>query len=216
MNLHCMCVHSWDRIFPGIFISLQTLAINFLVPINRELCLMLGMGDASRACLRAALDRGNPGASAMLVTGGAKESMHAHPYDSKLVLKDRKGFVRIALQTGACLVPIYSFGENNLFANLAVESRQVRYWQRRIQRILSFAPLLVAGRGVFSYSGGVIPHRRPISVVVGKPIYVGEPVEHPSRERLHEVHAQYKEAVRDIFETYKDIYDPKAMPLEFV
>ena len=63
-------------------------------------------------------------------------------------------------------------------------------WQRRIQQVLSFAPLLVAGRGVFSYSGGLLPHRRPITVVIGDPIDVGKAVKEPSDARVAEVHAQ--------------------------
>ena len=31
----------------------------------------------------------------------------------------------------------------------------------------------MSGRGVFAYSGGLIPHRRPISILVGDPIDVG-------------------------------------------
>lgn len=207
---------NWDKIFPGINLSVQTLNINFKIPITRELLIMLGVGNASKASLTKALNKKTPGTSALLVTGGAKEAMYAHPHFSKLVLKTRKGFVKMALRTGASLVPMYGFGENNLYENLAVESQRIRYWQRRIQRILTFAPLLVAGRGVFSYSGGFIPHRRPISVVVGEPIPVGQPVKEPSQKQIDEVHAKYKEAVIRIFETYKGIYDPKAEPIEFV
>ena len=157
-----------------------------------------------------------PGSSAVLVTGGAKESMFSHPFTLKVVLKDRAGFVKIALGTGAALVPMWGFGENNLYENLAVNSPNLRRWQRRIQRIISFAPLLVAGRGVFSYSGGLIPHRRPITVVVGQPIFVGEAESEPSMERIAKYHKMYKEAVLELFDTYKDIYDPKAEPIQFV
>ena len=72
------------------------------------------------------------------------------------------------------------------------------------------------GRGVFSYSGGLIPHRRPITAVVGDPITTGKPDPNPSNERIAEVHKQYQDAVRKLFDRYKDIYDPKAEPLEFV
>ena len=54
---------------------------------------------------------------------------------------------------------------------LSPPPRLLRF-QRRVQQILTFAPVMVNGRGVFSYDGGLLPHRRPISVVVGEPIEV--------------------------------------------
>lgn len=206
----------FDELFPGLPpTSVQTLKINFQMPFTRENLMGLGMGDASKKCLTQILSKNAPGSSAVLVTGGAKESMMAHPYESKVVLKDRAGFVKIALKTGASLVPMWGFGENNLYENLAISSPSVVKWQRRIQKIITFAPLLVAGRGVFSYAGGLIPRRRPITVAIGEPIKTGDPDPNPSPERIREVHEQYKAAVRKIFDQYKDIYDPKAKPLEF-
>ena len=55
------------------------------------------------------------GQSIMLAIGGATESLYAGPGTYDLVLQRRKGFVRIALQTGASLVPVLNFGENELF-----------------------------------------------------------------------------------------------------
>ena len=47
--------------------------------------------------------------------GGAAEALDSHPGKHMLTLKYRKGFARIALETGAQLVPVYSFGETELF-----------------------------------------------------------------------------------------------------
>ena len=205
----------FDELFPGLSVSVQTLSINFKVPVFRENCIGLGMGDASKECITNALTRG-PGSCAALVTGGAKESMHAQPYSSKVVLRDRAGFVKLALRTGALLVPMWGFGENNLYENLAIGHPFIQKWQRRIQRLVTFAPLLVQGRGVFSYSSGLVPHRRPITTVVGSPIDMGPPDPHPSREKVQKYHEMYKKAVVELFNNYREIYDPKAGDVEFI
>ena len=207
----------FDELFPGLTVSVQTLAINFSVPVFRENCIGLGMGDASKETITNALTRG-PGSCAALVTGGAKESMIAQPYSAKVVLKSRAGFVKLCLRTGASLVPMWGFGENNLYENIAIGHPWVQKWQRRIQRVLTFAPLLVQGRGVFSYSSGLVPHRRPITVVVGVPIDV-DPTDvcaNPSNETIHKYHTMYKNAVKELFENYRDIYDPKCNDIEYV
>ena len=103
------------------------------------------MGDASKECLHAALTA-KPGSSAVLVTGGAKESMLAHPGVSKVVLATRVGFIKaapipstpkthpessgwhkVALATGACLVPMWGFGENNVYENMAIKSAPTQH-----------------------------------------------------------------------------------------
>jgi len=205
----------FDELFPGLEVSVQTLGINFVLPFTRENLISLGMGDASKPAIIKALTQ-KPGSGAVLVTGGAKESMFAHPGVSKVVMEGRYGFVKCALESGAMLVPMWGFGENNVYENLAITSPTLRKWQRRIQKMISVAPLLVAGRGIFSYSGGVIPHRRPISVVVGTPIDVGPPDKNPTPERIQQVQEQYRAAVVEVFERHRDIYDPKAEDITFV
>jgi len=205
----------FDEMFPGLAVSIQTLGVNFKIPIIREEIIALGVGDASKGSLMRALG-GASGSSALLVTGGAKESLLANPYASKVVMKGRTGFVKIALAAGARLVPMYAFGENNLYENLAAHNSSLRKWQRRVQHVISFAPLLVSGRGVFSYGSGLIPRRRPITVVVGEPIDLGAADSNPSNEKIEEAHQRYRNALQRLFDTYKEIYDPKAESLEFV
>ncbi len=54
----------------------------------------------------------------MLAIGGATESLYAGPGTMDLVLRRRKGFVRVALQTGASLVPVINFGENDVYSTI--------------------------------------------------------------------------------------------------
>jgi Diacylglycerol acyltransferase len=51
----------------------------------------------------------------MIVVGGAAESLNAFPGTYNLVLKKRLGFIKLALRNGASLVPVLSFGENDLW-----------------------------------------------------------------------------------------------------
>ena len=46
------------------------------------------------------LTKKGKGNAAIIVPGGAEEALEAHPGTYNLNLKNRKGFVKIALQTG--------------------------------------------------------------------------------------------------------------------
>jgi 2-acylglycerol O-acyltransferase 2 len=81
---------------------------------------------------------------------------------------------------------------------LFFQSYRIQKWQRRIQRLLTFAPLLVQGRGVFSYSSGLVPHRRPITTVVGVPIVIEKDL-NPDREKVQKYHKMYKDAILELF-----------------
>ncbi len=86
----------------------------------------------------------------MLVIGGAKESLEAHPGLMKLYLANRKGFVKVALENGATLVPVFGFGENELFDQVAnPQGSVIRNVQNQLQKRLGFAILLFHGRGIF-------------------------------------------------------------------
>lgn len=51
----------------------------------------------------------------MIVIGGALESLDARPGLVDLTIDRRTGFVRLALEAGAKLCPVYTYGENELW-----------------------------------------------------------------------------------------------------
>lgn len=73
----------------------------------------LGICSVSKPSCANILAKG-PGNAITIVIGGAAESLSAHPGTADLTLKRRFGFVKIAIREGAALVPVFSFGENDV------------------------------------------------------------------------------------------------------
>ena len=98
----------------------------------------------------------------------------------------RKGFVKIALQTGAALVPVYTFGENDVVT--VVDTRKVgwaRSFQRGLKGLTGFTLPFVYGRGLFGMPVGMLPHRVPLTAVVGAPIQVPKFTGQPALGPFH-------------------------------
>jgi 2-acylglycerol O-acyltransferase 2 len=58
------------------------------------------------------------------------------------------------------------FGENDIFEQVPNErGTKVRAFQRQFQSIFGFTTPFFHGRGVFNYSFGILPHRRPVTVI---------------------------------------------------
>eukprot|EP00928_Gymnodinium_smaydae_P016489 TRINITY_DN16193_c0_g3_i1.p1 TRINITY_DN16193_c0_g3~~TRINITY_DN16193_c0_g3_i1.p1 ORF type:complete len:445 (+),score=67.72 TRINITY_DN16193_c0_g3_i1:96-1337(+) len=199
----------FSKLFPGIDIRLLTLAVNFRIPFLREYLLGLGVNDASRESIEGNLQRG-PGAAVMLVVGGARESLAAAPGTYNLVLENRKGFVKMALRTGASLVPVFSFGETDVFG--VWQADKLLKFQLMMQKQMGFAIPFFFGRAltggvlhrVFGFTRGVMPLRMPVHSIVGRPIHVDAPVAEPTKDQIDELHARYMEELHTVYESWKD------------
>lgn len=101
--------------FKGINLIGSTLPSNFWIPVWRDYVLAVGCASSSKESIKYRLTNGPPGTALTLAVGGAREFKYMEEGVMDLVLLQRKGFVKIALETGAHLVPVLSFGENDLF-----------------------------------------------------------------------------------------------------
>jgi 2-acylglycerol O-acyltransferase 2 len=72
-----------------------------------------GICSVSRKSCMNILAQG-PGSAITIVVGGATEALAAHPGTNDLTLKRRLGFIKVAIREGASLVPVFSFGENDV------------------------------------------------------------------------------------------------------
>lgn len=80
--------------FPGITPHLLTLAGNMSFPFTRDYFMSFGVCTVDKASIEYILQRMGKGQAAVIVVGGAAESLDAHPGNFRLTLKNRKGFAK--------------------------------------------------------------------------------------------------------------------------
>ncbi|XP_032094666.1 diacylglycerol O-acyltransferase 2-like, partial [Thamnophis elegans] len=104
----------------------------------------------------------------------------------------------------ADLVPIYSFGENDVFKQIFFEEGSWCRWvQKKLQKYSGVAPCIFHGRGLFSSnSWGLVPYARPITTVVGEPITIPK-TDNPSQKEIDFYHSLYVQSLAKLFEKYK-------------
>jgi len=196
----------FEKLFPNICIYVQALNFVTLIPFSREFLMGCGVCDVSRQSCDYNLSRG-PGHSIVLVPGGAREALDAHPGDlTTLTLATRMGFVKVALENGASLVPVFSFGENDVYKQVPnPKGSRTRSLQDRMQQWFGFSMPAFFGRGIFNYSFGFIPFRVPVNVVVGTPLDLPK-LAHPSKEEISKWHGLYVQSLQRLFEDNKGKY----------
>ncbi|KAI5128081.1 2-Acylglycerol O-Acyltransferase 3 [Manis pentadactyla] len=104
-----------SQMFPGIRLSVARLTSLFYYPVLRNYILWSGLCSVARQSLDFILSRPQLGQAVVILVGGAQESLYAIQGQHYLTLQNHKGFVRLALRHGASLVPVYNFGENDIF-----------------------------------------------------------------------------------------------------
>ncbi|KAK6728256.1 hypothetical protein RB195_005723 [Necator americanus] len=192
-----------SKVFPGIQFLVCTLASNFNIMITRELLQLGGFIDCSKESIRNVLSGKKEGKAVVIVVGGAEEALDAHPSRHKLKLLSRKGFVKEAFHAGASLVPVYSFGENDIYEQAKnPKGSAVRRLQTWLKEMTGVSLPLFYGRGFFQLNFGFLPHSRPINTVVGAPIAVQQVAE-PTNDEVDRVHKQYCDALTELFDRHK-------------
>ncbi|KAJ2996938.1 Diacylglycerol O-acyltransferase 2 [Globomyces sp. JEL0801] len=196
-----------SRLFPGVHIRLLTLGMNFHVPILHDILLALGVCSVSRNSMENVLNKG-PGHSVILVPGGAQETINAHPGTNDLFIKNRLGFIKLALRNGAPLVPVFGFGDNDLWNQVPnPPGSTLRKVQETVKKAISVVPPAIFGRGIFNYTIGILPFRRPVVSVVGRPIDCPK-IENPTIDQLLHYQQLYLNELQSIYDTHKDEYLP--------
>ncbi|XP_069776016.1 2-acylglycerol O-acyltransferase 1 isoform X2 [Narcine bancroftii] len=199
----CTEATGFSQLFPGLTPYLLMLPFWFRMPFFREYIMSGGLVSSDKESATSILGHPGGGQVAVVAVGGAPESLDARPGSLTLSVQQRKGFIKLVLKTGAQLVPVFSFGENELFNQVEnPPGSLLRAVQDKLQKLMGLAIPLFHARGVFQYSFGLLPYRKPIYTVVGKPIPVKQNLS-PSHEDIESLHKVYLDELVCLFEGNK-------------
>jgi len=165
-------------------------SVIFKIPLVRELFITFGYVDASRSVAQNAMRCGR---SLFVCTGGNEEAMLTTYGEDIVVLKNRKGFIRLALSYGANLVPIYGVGNTDLYKTYGIFLKQ-RMW---IQKKFGIALPIFHGRW-FS----PLPYKKPLKILIGKPIQTPKPYilgAKPDNALVDKYHQIYMDALKQLY-----------------
>ena len=109
-----------------------------------------------------------------------------------LNLMGRKGFVRLALRTGAHLVPVYCFGNSDAFALATLPP-----WLALLSRKLRISLTFFHGR-----YGIPLPYPVKLTFAHGEAVSLSQ-VDEPSDAMVDEAHSRFVASLRAAFEATK-------------
>lgn len=167
-------------------------SVVFYVPLLRELMMVTGARDASKACVKQLIKSGH---SVALFPGGIWEQVSSDNTQEQAFVQRGLGFIRMAIQHGLPIVPVYQFGENQLFKTTPL-LLPLRLWVAKHLRIglpLTKSPLL---------------QHQEVTHVFGQQVDVGPPDPEPSQERVERVYTKYSEELHRLFDKHKDEFLP--------
>lgn len=159
-------------------------------PVLAPMLHWLGCIPATRQGVVQALQEG----SCILVPDGIAGAFHSDSAEELVYLKSRTGFIRMAIEQGALLVPVYCFGHTQLWDVWPKHDSWIAALSRRWQ----FSFIWFWGEWWMP----PLPRRVPLTMVVGKGIALTQE-RNPTAERVQQVHMQFTQALCSLYSRYR-------------
>lgn len=156
-------------------------------PIIKHVVGIFGSCDASSRTLIRTLKK----KSCVLYAGGIAELFLTDDKEERLYINKRKGFIKVALQSGTAIIPLYLFGNTTTLK--VAKGKMIAKLARSLGISLTW---------FWGVMGTFVPFPKKLVVVVGKPMELPQ-IDSPSQEDIDKYHQQYVEEVKRIFDTYK-------------
>lgn len=117
-----------------------------------------------------------------------------------------RGLAQLALKHGVALVPVITFGENDLYEVICDEELP---FSKRCFKFLTKKFVIGHQNHMPNFYGrgweGWLPLRKPITTVVGEPIIVSK-LSEPSYDEVQELYEKYGVCLKELYDEYRGRY----------
>ena len=174
-------------------ISVLGASVLFLIPLVREMALWTGCIDARRSVAEKAIKKG---CSILVLPGGEAEQIRTIYGRERVFLKNRKGFIKLAMRKGLPVIPSYVFGVSDYYYTSNAFFRP-RLW---LQKRLGICIPLASG-----YLGSMFcPFPVKTTIVFGDPLsFEMKEKGSPTAEELDKAHGEFCQALQQLFDLHK-------------
>lgn len=151
--------------------------------------------------------------SPTLCPGGAHEVTFMTSPDSDeivLYLKSRIGMVKIAAQHGVPIIPTFAFNQRPAYSFFVPQSK---FLHKIGRKLLGFIPLVFFGAGNLPFGQ---PKPCPITLVIGKPIYIPKMEGTIEKEALQPYLDQVIASIERIYALNKDKFNMSHIKLKIM
>lgn len=175
-----------------------------IVPFMSDCCAWIGARSAKKEVMLNLMEKGR---NVALLPGGFEEASLYKRNRHKVFLKERKGFIKYALQYGYSVIPVYCFGEEKTYWEKNIASTSWRLWLNRFKIPAS----LFVGKFLLFLPDNDID----INVVIGKAVAFPQ-IDNPTKDDVDKYHGEFVNALSGLFDKYKGKYADSGSVLEIV
>jgi len=162
------------------------------LPLSGIFARWLGLVGADNRTFKDTMKKGK---NIRFVPGGFEEATITNSTKDRVYIKERKGFIKYALEYGYTLYPSYTFNENKIYNTINV-----------FEGLRLFLNKFKIPGTIFYGKYGPMPRTDvEIITVIGKGFELPL-IEHPTNEQVDQYHQMYVRELVALYDRYKKIY----------
>lgn len=165
----------------------------FMLPFIKDIIPLLNAVPSDEYSIRDTLEH----ESLSITLGGVDEMRRSFPKDLQLVVRKRKGIFKIALELGIPIVPVLTYGEQEVFpeSDLGVLKMYNEFMYTYFRFRIPFPTL----NSVLNWTRLSQTPLEPIKTYTGKPILTKQ-IKHPKESHIKKLRDLYIQRLQELFD----------------
>jgi hypothetical protein len=163
-----------------------------LIPIARDMLRQVDAVPSDYSSIKQALNE----KSIAIGLGGVEEMGKVNGKNLEFIIKKRKGIFKIALETGSPIVPIITYGENEIFPD--TKNTFLKSINSTLYELFKCKLPFPSIKSVYNWTRIMREPLDPIHTYTGKPIHVKK-IEEPTERHIKALRDIYVASVEELF-----------------